>query len=85
MKPCEIDFKVEETKIDFKSSDESINFKTNEQIVVSPITSYSLLTDKPQVNFKVLESGNNTLEYLGVQETINDITEQDIDNLIYGG
>ena len=47
--------------------------------------SYIPLTDKPQINHRVLQSGNNTYDYLGVQEIINDITEQDIDNIIYGG
>lgn len=47
--------------------------------------SYSPLTEKPQINYRTLESGNNTYEYLGLQEEIDDITEQDIDELIYGG
>ena len=47
--------------------------------------SYIPLTDKPQINHRTLQAGNNTYEYLGVQETIGDITEQDIDNIIYGG
>lgn len=47
--------------------------------------SYAPLSDKPMINFNVLQSGNNTFEYLGIQEEIDDITEQDIDRIIYGG
>lgn len=47
--------------------------------------SYAPLTEKPQINYRILQSGNNSYEYLGLQEEINDITEQDIDNLIFGG
>lgn len=85
MKPCEINFTIEENNISFNTSDDDLNFNMRDQYIVSPITSYRPLTEKPQVNFKVLESGNNTLEYLGVQGTISDISEQDIDTLIYGG
>ena len=48
-------------------------------------SSYIPLSDKPAINHRILQGGNNTYEYLGVQEIINDITEQDIDNIIYGG
>lgn len=47
--------------------------------------SYIPLTDKPQINYRILQAGNNTYEYLGIQEIIDDITEQDIDFIIYGG
>lgn len=46
--------------------------------------SYLPLSDKPQINYITLV-GNKTGEELGLQETIYDITEQDIDNIIYGG
>ena len=46
---------------------------------------YASLSDKPQINFKTLESGNNTYDELGLEPTIIDITEQDIDNMLYGG
>lgn len=46
---------------------------------------YEPILNKPQINFKTLNAGNNTYEYLGVEPTITDITEQDIDNLIFGG
>lgn len=47
--------------------------------------SYIPLSEKPEINHRVLQGGNNTYEYLGVQEVIDDITEQDIDRIIYGG
>lgn len=46
---------------------------------------YAPLPDKPMINNHVLESGNNTYEYLGIEPSIVDISEQDIDNIIYGG
>ena len=52
---------------------------------ISADNRYAPLPDKPQINHRVLEAGNNTYEYLGVQEIIDDISEQDIDNIIYGG
>lgn len=66
---------IEKTKIDFKVE---IGY-------VSGNNSYAPLSDKPAINYRILQSGNNTYDYLGVQEKINDITEQDIDNIIYGG
>ena len=53
-------------------------------VVIRAEPSYAPLTDKPQINFKTLEPGNNTYEYLGVEPTIIDITEQDIDNIVFG-
>lgn len=52
---------------------------------VSVDNRYAPLPDKPMINYNVLEAGNNTYEYLGVEPTIIDITEQDIDNMMYGG
>lgn len=66
---------IENTHLDFKA----------ELGYVSANNRYAPLPDKPQINYRVLESGNNTYDYLGVQEKINDITEQDIDRIIYGG
>lgn len=47
--------------------------------------SYRPLSEKPQINFRILESGNNTYKDLGIQEEIVDISEQDIDQMMYGG
>lgn len=66
---------IENTHLDFKA----------ELGYVSVDNRYAPLPDKPQINYRVLEAGNNTYDYLGVQEKINDITEQDIDRIIYGG
>ena len=66
------------------SEEKDITF-TIDSVVQTQTGSYAPLPDKPQINHRVLQAGNNTYDYLGVQETIEDITEQDIDNLIYGG
>lgn len=66
---------ITNTRLDFKA----------ELGYVSVDNRYAPLPDKPQINYHVLEAGNNTYEYLGIQEIIDDITEQDIDNIIYGG
>lgn len=66
---------IENTHLDFKA----------ELGYVSVNNRYAPLPDKPQINYRVLEAGNNTYDYLGVQEKIGDITEQDIDRIIYGG
>lgn len=76
MNCCELHFTIEEQHLDFS---------TDFGYVIGENSSYRPLTEKPQINFKTLESGNNTYEYLGLEPTIIDITEQDIDNLIFGG
>lgn len=47
--------------------------------------SYAPLSEKPMIDYNVLKAGNNTYKELGLQEEIIDITDQDIDNIIYGG
>lgn len=42
------------------------------------------LYNRPRINYVEL-IGNKLSEDLGLEPTIHDITEQDIDNLIYGG
>ena len=81
---CEINFTIEETSVTFGLQNQGINFGTDLNYVLGS-GSYTALSDKPQINFHTLNSGNNTYEYLGVEPTITDITEQDIDNLLYGG
>lgn len=45
---------------------------------------YNKLFNKPQINYVEL-IGNKNSEELGLEPTIVDISEQDIDKLIYGG
>lgn len=80
-----IEFIVEETN--------NLNFELDEShelsfdvadVIVRTTGDYAPLTNKPQINFHTLEAGNNTYDYLGVEPTIIDITEQDIDNIIFG-
>lgn len=73
----DINFVIEEInrELDFEFSD----------VVVETNKDYSPLLNKPMINYNVLEAGNNTYEYLGIEPTIIDITEQDIDNIIFGG
>ena len=44
---------------------------------------YPPLTEKPMINHEVL-LGDKTSEELHLQDYMNIITEQDIDNIIYG-
>lgn len=82
---CEINFIIDDEIVDFNVANENVNFGLSNGYIVSPDTSYIPLTDKPQINYHTLEAGNNTYEELGVEPTIIDITEQDIDTIIYGG
>lgn len=82
---CCINFTIEEELLNFTVANSILDFNADLGYLIGGTSSYSPLTDKPQINFKTLQSGNNTLEYLKLQETIDDITEQDIDELIYGG
>lgn len=82
---CQIDFTIEETQLNFNLENVSFDFEADLGYLVGGATSYRQLTEKPQINFRTLQSGNNTLEYLDIQETIDDITEQEIDTILYGG
>lgn len=81
---CTLRFTIEEQKLCFNLKNSTLSFNADLGYIDGN-TSYIPLTDKPQINFRTLESGNNTYEYLGVEPTIIDITEQDIDTIIYGG
>lgn len=48
------------------------------------VNDYNLLINHPSINWIEL-IGNKTSEELGLEPTIIDITEQDIDNIIFGG
>lgn len=84
-KCCQIDFTIEETSLNFCIENTSLEFNADLGYLKSDVSDYSLLTNKPQINYHTLQAGNNTYEYLGVEPTIIDITEQDIDNIIFGG
>lgn len=77
------------TNIDFliENTSENITFDVDDVAYIGGegCCPYEDIPNKPQINFRTLEAGNNTYEYLGVEPTIIDITEQDIDNIIYGG
>lgn len=47
-------------------------------------TDYNALTSKPQINSVTL-IGNKTSEEIKVQGLMDEITNQEIDNIIYGG
>lgn len=78
---CCVDFSIEETNLTFGITNTSINFET-ELGYITGNNDYRLLSNKPQINSITL-LGNKTSEELGLEPTINDITEQDIDNIIY--
>lgn len=84
-KCCQVDFTIEETSLNFCIENTSIDFNADLGYLKSDVADYSLITNKPQINYHILQAGNNTYEYLGVEPTIIDITEQDIDNIIFGG
>lgn len=83
-KCCEINFTIQEQVLGFTIENTKYDFQADLGYLVGGTTSYVPLSDKPQINYKILQAGNNTYEYLGVEPEIIDITEQDIDNLIYG-
>lgn len=68
------------------------NLSTNNKEIKGSLTlpervatsNYNELFNKPQINSVEL-IGNKISEELGLEPTIHDISEQDIDNLIYGG
>lgn len=82
-KCCEITFTLEEQHLNFIVKNSSLNFNADLGYLMGT-QSYNSLADKPQINYTTLKGGNNTYEELGLEPTITDITEQDIDNLIYG-
>lgn len=47
-------------------------------------SNYNSLTNKPQINGVTL-IGNKTSREIKVQDLMDEITEQDIDEIIYGG
>lgn len=85
MNCCKINFKLEEECLNFTLENSTLEFKADLGYISGNVNSYAPLSEKPQINYRILQPGNNTYEYLGVQETIYDITEQDIDRIIYGG
>lgn len=78
---CEVDFTLEEEILNFNVSNSTLSFETDLGYLQG-IQSYNTLSDKPKIN-NVTLIGNKVSEDLGLEPTINDITEQDIDNLIY--
>lgn len=87
MKPCEVSFKIEQVdKANFKiNENQKATFTTDYSYTVgSGTNNYEKLYNKPQINDITL-IGNKTSEELGLEPTISDITEQDIDEMIYGG
>lgn len=82
-KCCEITFTLQEEILDFNIFNSTLSFDTDLGYVQG-VQSYNSLSDRPQINSITL-IGNKASEELGLEPTIADITEQDIDNLIYGG
>lgn len=84
-KCCELNFTIEEQSLDFNIQEQDLNFQLDSQYVIGGGTSdYNKLSNKPQINSITL-IGNKTSQDLGLEPTIIDITEQDIDDLIFGG
>lgn len=82
---CCLKFTLEETKLNFCIKNSTLQFNADLGYIYQKEIYYRQIIDPPQINYRTLESGNNTYEYLGVEPAITDITEQDIDNLIFGG
>lgn len=81
--PCVINFTLEESNINFNLEESEYGFKLGCAFIGGGGTSdYEKLSNKPQINSVTL-LGNKTSEELGLEPTIVDITEQDIDNIIY--
>lgn len=82
IKCCEIDFTIIEEILNFNVDNSTLTFNADLGYLQGT-PSYSLLTEKPKIN-NITLIGNKVSEELGLEPTITDITEQDIDNLIYG-
>lgn len=79
----EIVFTIEEQSLDFKICNSEVDFFSDLGYIIGT-QSYNSLSDKPSINdIKLI--GNKTSEQLGLEPTISDITDQDIDKMIYGG
>lgn len=70
----------ETVKMHIGSNDKNVKFRTNQQMAVP---SYNILPDKPSINGEVLQ-GNKLSEDLHLQHEMDEITEQDIDRIIFG-
>lgn len=75
--PCSIHFNIEQEDVD-------MSLCCNYIISEGGTRDYNRLINQPQINSITLIE-NKTSEELGLQDKIYDITEQDIDNIIYGG
>lgn len=74
---CTIYFEIEQEDVD-------MSLCCNYIISEGGTRDYNRLINQPQINSITLIN-NKTSEELGLQDKIYDITEQDIDNIIYGG
>lgn len=64
--------------------DESLNANLGVKIITGDVNYETMVYNRPSINSVEL-IGNKISEELGLEPTIADITEQDIDKLIYGG
>lgn len=80
-KCCEIKFTLEEQHLTFKINNSNLDFNADLGYLIGT-QSYNSLMDKPSINYITLV-GNKLSDDLGLQDKINDISDQDIDNMIY--
>lgn len=84
-KCCEVNFTIEESKVSFNLEDESLSFDLDSQYGGSGGTSnYNSLTNKPKINGVTVIGDKTSSDYF-LQDLMNDITEQEIDNILFGG
>lgn len=82
---ADISLEIEDDEIDLSlENEDEIEMQIDDIVEIQGTNDYNLLYNKPSINSVVL-IGNKVSEELGLEPTIIDITEQDIDNIIFGG
>lgn len=77
----ELKFTMTTNTLNFGMSEDNLNFGLNTTNALGG--DYEALSNKPSINGVVLV-GNKTSEDIHVQHEMNEITNQDIDNIIFG-
>lgn len=82
--PVKVECDSTELKVEVGSDSTELIVSVGSEIIISETTDYNKLINKPQINSVEL-IGNKTGEELNLQDKMTAITEQDIDNIIFGG
>lgn len=78
----ELKFSMTESKLDFGIEEQALSFGL--ETVNALGGDYVVLSNKPKINGVVLVGDRSSSE-IHVQDEMDEITEQDIDKILYGG